>query len=248
MGYGLQEDKNVMSRTTRNPFPCEFLELPVTPYSEAWQLQLAIVAGKKQGTLTADVVLLLEHPPVFTLGRRGGMENLTVSKDVLEKSDAEVVQVERGGDITFHGPGQIVVYPIIDLNRRRLGIMELVSGMEDVMIRTAEAYGVAAERNPKNRGVWVGNRKLGSIGIAVRRGISFHGFAFNVNPSLSYFDWIHPCGLKDIGMTSLKKELGDEPSIKDVRQAVVENLKHVFALDLKPITRNELNLLLKQSA
>ncbi|MEJ2098199.1 MAG: lipoyl(octanoyl) transferase LipB [Deltaproteobacteria bacterium] len=209
-----------MSRTTRNPFPCEFLELPVTPYSEAWHLQLAIVAGKKQGTLTADVVLLLEHPPVFTLGRRGGMENLTVSKDVLEKSDAEVVQVERGGDITFHGPGQIVVYPIIDLNRRRLGVMELVSGMEDVMIRTAEAYGVA----------------------------SFHGFAFNVNPSLSYFDWIHPCGLKDIGMTSLKKELGDEPSIKDVRQAVVENLKHVFALDLKPITRNELNLLLKQSA
>ena len=235
-------------RATRNAFPCGFLELPVTPYQEAWRLQLAIVEAKKQGLLDADVILLLEHAPVFTLGRRGGSENLRVSLKVLEQAKVQVVQVERGGDITYHGPGQIVVYPIIDLNRRRWGVVELVSGLEEVMILTAEAFGVAAHRSPKNRGVWVGNQKLGSIGIAVRRGISFHGFAFNVNPSLAHFEWIHPCGLKDIGVTSLKKEIGGDPSMPDVRRVIVQNLEQLFEADFQTLTRNGLTRMLEKRA
>jgi lipoate-protein ligase B len=230
--------------TTRNAQPCYYLELPLTDYHEAWKLQLALVKAKNCGILKADVILLLEHPAVYTLGRRGGIENLTVSKAVLEKSNIQVVPVERGGNITYHGPGQLVVYPIIDLNRTRLGITDLVSGMEDIMIRTAEDFGIHAGRNQKNRGVWIGNHKLGSIGIAVRKGISFHGFALNVNPGLTPFEWIHPCGLTDIRMTSFKKELGVEPSMGAVRKAILQHMENIFHLKLERITKITLNDLL----
>jgi len=232
-------------RGTRNPPGCYCIDLPLTDYHDAWDMQIAIVNAKKQGILAADVILLLEHFPVFTLGRRGGLEHLTVSKSFLETSNIDVVHVERGGNITYHGPGQIVVYPILDLNRRRLGITDLVSGMEEIMIRTARDFGVQAGCNPKNRGVWVGNQKLGSIGIAVRRGISYHGFAFNVHPSLTHFDWIHPCGLTDIGVTSLKKELGTVISIGDVRLAITHHMEKVFDLELNQITRDRLNELIQ---
>jgi len=232
-------------RATRNPSDCYFLELPLTDYHDAWEMQIAIVNAKKQGILAADVILLLEHSPVFTLGRRGGLEHLTVSKDFLETSNIKVVHVERGGNITYHGPGQIVVYPILDLNRRKLGITDLVSGMEEIMIRTARDFGVQAGCNPKNRGVWVGNQKLGSIGIAVRRGISYHGFALNVHPWLTHFEWIHPCGLTDIGVTSLKKELGTGISMGEVRIALKHHMEKVFQLKLNPITKDRLNGLMR---
>jgi lipoate-protein ligase B len=229
---------------TRNTHPCYLLEMPLTDYHEAWKLQIAIVEAKHRGLLKADVILLLEHPAVFTLGRRGGIENLTVSKCLLEKSNIRVVPVERGGNITYHGPGQLVVYPIIDLNRAKLGITDLVYGMEDIMIQTAESFGIHAGRNPKNRGVWVGNHKLGSIGIAVRKGISFHGFALNVSPSLTHFEWINPCGLTDIGVTSFEKELEIKPSMADVRKAVAQHMGKVFHLNIERITKNRLNTLL----
>ena len=192
------------------------IELPAMEYTRAWELQNNLAGARKDRVIDKDVVLLLEHPRVFTLGRRGGLKNLTVSEDFLEKAGIPVIHVERGGDITFHGPGQIVMYPIIDLRAARLGVIDYVGMLEEVMIRTASDWGIEAVRNHLNRGVWVGNNKLGSIGIAIRKGISFHGMAFNVNLSLEPFGWINPCGLQNIGMTSMEKELSYKVSMDEV--------------------------------
>ncbi len=207
-------------------------ELPVMGYREAWNLQSDLVAARRDRIVATDVVLLLEHPPVFTLGRRGGLDDLTVSEGFLEKAGIPVIQVERGGTITFHGPGQLVMYPIIDLKSARLKVVDYVENLEEVMIRTAADWGIKAERNPMNRGVWVDNKKLGSIGIAIRRGICFHGAAFNVNPLLRYFGWINPCGLQDIRMTSMERELSRKVSINQVRETLKHNLEAVFGVEL----------------
>jgi len=208
------------------------VELPTTEYTKAWDLQNSLVSARKGGVIDKDIVLLLEHPPVFTLGRRGGLENLTVSEDFLKKAGIPVIHVERGGDITFHGPGQIVMYPIIDLRAARLGVIDYVGLLEEVMIRTAADWGIEAGRNPLNRGVWVGNNKLGSIGIAIRRGISFHGMAFNVNLSLEPFGWINPCGLHNIGITSMEKELSRKLSMDKVCEAIKRHVEAVFSVEL----------------
>ena len=208
------------------------IELPVMEYTRAWDLQNKLVGARKDGVIDKDIVLLLEHPSVFTIGRRGGLKNLTVSEDFLEKAGIPVIHVERGGDITFHGPGQIVMYPIIDLRAARLGVIDYVGLLEEVMIRTASDWGIEAGRNPLNRGVWVGNNKLGSIGIAIRRGISFHGMAFNVNLSLEPFGWINPCGLHNIGITSMERELSRKLSIEKVREATKRHVETTFSVEL----------------
>jgi len=208
------------------------IELPVTEYKEAWQLQSNLVAAKYQKTTHKNIVLLLEHPPVFTLGRRGGLNNLRVSDNFLEKADIPVIQVERGGNITFHGPGQLVVYPIIHLQAAKLSVVHYVENLEEVMIRTAADWGITAVRNPINRGVWVGNRKLGSIGIAIRRGICFHGMALNVNTSLEPFQWITPCGLEDTGITSMEIEHCGNVSMKQVSERVKHHFEAVFEVTL----------------
>ena len=215
-------------------------ELPVVDYGEARDLQLRLVAERKTGAIDTDIVLMLEHPPVFTLGRRGGIENLTVSKEFLEKEGVSVIQVERGGDITFHGPGQIVAYPILDLNETRLSVTDYVECLEEVMICTAADWGVMAERNPINRGVWVDLKKLGSIGVAVRKGISFHGMALNVNLSLTPFSWINPCGLEGVAVTSLEKELEQKISMEQVRRRVKHHIERVFGVELVPKNLSEL--------
>ncbi len=209
------------------------LELPLTDYETARKLQIDLVAARKQGRLQNNVVLLLEHPPVFTLGRRGGLENLTVSQAFLQRMGIAVIPAERGGNITFHGPGQMVAYLIIDLHSARLTVTEYVEKLEEVMIRTAADFGVHAERNAMNRGVWVGNSKLGSIGIAVRRGISFHGFAFNVNVSLEPFEWINPCGLHGISVTTLVYERGENLSLTSVREQIKQHIEIIFDVKLK---------------
>ena len=208
------------------------IELPATEYKEAWQLQSNLVAAKYHKTIQKNVVLLLEHPPVFTLGRRGGLNNLCVSENFLKKAVIPVIQVERGGNITFHGPGQLVMYPIIHLQAAKLSVVHYVENLEEVMIRTAADWGITAVRNPLNRGVWVGNNKLGSIGIAIRRGISFHGMALNVNTSLEPFQWITPCGLENTGITSIERELSRNVSMKRVRDRVKHHLEAVFDVAL----------------
>jgi lipoate-protein ligase B len=208
------------------------VELPVIDYKKACHLQSHLVAAKNQKTIHKNIVLLLEHPPVFTLGRRGGLNNLRVSESFLEKAFIPVIQVERGGNITFHGPGQLIMYPIIDLQDTRLRVINYVENLEEVMIRTAWDWGITAKRNPINRGVWVGNHKLGSIGIAIRRGICFHGLALNVNISLKPFEWINSCGLQDTGITSMARELSRKVSMSRVRERIKHHLKAVFGVSL----------------
>lgn len=216
------------------------VDLGLIPYPEAWDLQLRLVAARSEGRLPADVLMLLEHPPVFTLGRRGGRENLLVSEAWLARSGVPVVQIERGGNITFHGPGQLVVYPIVHLPGAGLGVVDLVDRLEEVMIRTCAGWGVPAGRNPLNRGAWVDLKKIGSIGIAVRRGVSFHGLALNVNLDLNPFGWIQPCGLEGIGVTSIQAECGQPVAIAEAKSAMRAHLEAVFQAQLAPLSREEL--------
>ncbi len=225
---------------------CLCVELPALDYNKVWSLQHNLVTAKGGKFIDADVILLLEHTPVFTLGRRGGLENLMVSTTFLEKSGIPLVQVERGGNVTFHGPGQLVVYPVIDLRKVRMSVVDYVAGLEEVMILAAADLGIIAERSPVNKGVWVGAKKLGSIGIALRHGICYHGFAFNVNLSLKPFSWIQPCGLPDIEMTSVERELSHAVSMTDVREAVKCHIETVFGIDLKIRDFSELQHLLKR--
>jgi lipoate-protein ligase B len=208
------------------------VELETLEYREAWNLQTSLVDARKKRIIDTDIILLLEHPPVFTLGRRGGMEDLTVSPDLLEKSGIPVVQVERGGVITFHGPGQLIMYPIIDLNAARMRVVDYVEKLEEVMIRAVADSGITAERNPLNRGIWVGNKKLGSIGIAIRRGICFHGMSLNVNISMKYFAWMNPCGLKQVEISSMQRELSNKVSMSKVYRAVKNHVESVFEVNL----------------
>lgn len=204
--------------------------MPPMGYEEVWEIQKKLVAARIDRLVDRDVLLGLEHPSVFTLGRRGGMGNLGVSRDFLEKAGVPVVQVERGGDITYHGPGQLVGYPIFDLREAGIRVVDFVAGLEEVMIWTAADWGVKAERNEVNRGVWVGPRKLGSVGVAVRHGVSFHGLALNVNTDLTYFSWINPCGLQGVGMTSMQREVGLEVPIEKVREAAVNHMQEIFGI------------------
>jgi lipoate-protein ligase B len=226
---------------TTDAINCYSVDLGRIDYGDAWKLQNDLVAARINGTLSSDTVLLLEHPAVFTLGRRGGRDHLLVSEDFLRESKIPIVHVERGGNITFHGPGQLVVYPIIDFRSRRIGVEDYVAALEEVMLRTVRAWGIAAERNPANRGIWVGRRKMGSIGIAIRKGFSFHGLALNVNIDLTPFTWIQPCGLQGVCMTSMKQELGEKLPMDDVRNVLKDHLQSFLRLDLQPIRLSELN-------
>jgi lipoate-protein ligase B len=210
-------------------------------YGEALRLQHLLVAARKTRVLATDLLILLEHPPVFTLGRRGGRENLIVATKVLTNAGIQVIQAERGGNITYHGPGQLVAYLILDLEAAKMGVKDFVRFLEEVMIRTAADWGVAAVRNPVNRGIWVGNSKMGSIGIAIRRGITYHGLAFNVDVSLEPFGWINPCGLPDVGVTSLKLASGRSLSMASVRQVFKGHIQTVFGTELVTLERDEID-------
>jgi len=216
------------------------VDLPVTEYREAWDLQHKLVSARKDQIIDKNVVLFLEHPSVFTLGRRGGMDDLTVSPDLLEKSGIPLIQVERGGVITFHAPGQLIMYPIIDLNIARMRVLDYVEKLEEVMIRAVADSGIIAERNPLNRGIWVGNKKLGSIGIAIRRGICFHGMSLNVNISMKHFGWMNPCGLKQVEISSMQRELSHKVSMSKVCGAVKNHVETVFGVNLVKTSLPEL--------
>ena len=218
----------------RNPKPeiCYAVDLGMMGYNEAWKLQSDIVSARANGIIDTDIILFLEHPAVFTLGRRGGLDHLLVSEEFLKTSGIPIVHVERGGNITFHGPGQLVAYPIVNLKARGIGVVDFVEALETVMLATVRTWGIAAERNPANRGIWVGNNKMGSIGLAIRKGISFHGLALNVNVDLTPFSWIQPCGLQGVCMTSMQQELGCESSMDDVCAAVKQQFESVLNLNL----------------
>ena len=173
---------------------------------------------------------------------------MLVSDEFLEKSGVQVIQVERGGNITFHGPGQLVVYPIVDLQTAGIKVVDFVSGLEEVMLRTAENWGIAAERNAANRGIWVGPHKMGSIGIAVRRGISFHGLALNVHTDLTPFSWIQPCGLQNVAMTTMQQETAHKLSMQQVRAFLKKQFEVVFGIKFIPREWADLAPMLDNSA
>ena len=201
-------------------------------YPAALALQLERVAQRKSGTIP-DTLILLEHPHVYTLGRKAREENVLVTPEFLASRGAEVYHTDRGGDVTYHGPGQLVGYPILDLTQHRRDISWYMRSLEDVLIRTARDYGIDAVRSAGCTGVWVGNDKLTAMGVHLSRWVTSHGFAMNVNTDMRYFEWIVPCGLQCKGVTSLEKLLGHAVKMEEVSERVVEHFRAVFDLEAR---------------
>ena len=201
------------------------------PYADALALQRSLVEDRRAGKID-DTLLLLEHPPVLTLGVRGdgGRSHILASSEALASHAIEVHEAGRGGDVTYHGPGQIVGYPIIDLNPHRRDVHRYVRDLETVLIRTAEDFGINAHRVQGLTGVWVGDEKLAAIGVRIARWVTSHGFALNVNTNLDHFDLIVPCGITDRGVTSMARLLGRSIDIAEVENRIIEQFADVFAL------------------
>ncbi len=212
---------------------CRVEQLGRVGYAEALRLQAEKVALRKAGAVP-DTLLLLEHPHVYTLGRNARGENFLVSKESLAAQGAEVFETDRGGDVTYHGPGQLVGYPIFDLTKHRRDISWYMRSLEEVLIRVAADFGIDAGRVQGAPGVWVGNEKLVAMGVHVSRWVTSHGFAFNVSTDLCYFENIVPCGLAGRGVTSLEKLLGGPVEMETVIERVVEHFGEVFNREMQP--------------
>jgi len=212
----------------------EVRRLGLVPYAEALALQRALVEDRRAARV-GDLLLLVEHPPVLTLGVRGdgGRSHVLVTDEALAARGIDVHETGRGGDITYHGPGQIVGYPILDLKPDRQDVHRYVRDLEDVLIRVAADYGLAGERVAGLTGVWVGREKLAAIGVRISRWITSHGFAFNVSTDLAGFDLIVPCGIADRGVTSLAA-LGRSADRKEVEDRIVAHFCDVFGCELRP--------------
>ena len=205
--------------------------LGLVPYATALDLQRALAAARISGEIDQDVLLLLEHPPVVTLGRGSKDGHLVASPDFLKARGVEVFEVERGGDVTFHGPGQLVGYPIFDLKRHKQDLHWYLRNVEAGLIETLAACGIEAERNPGFTGVWTGGRKIASIGVHARDWVTWHGFALNVVTDLSYFELIVPCGISGVEMTSVARESGSgAPQVDEVAAIAADAFARLFAL------------------
>jgi lipoyl(octanoyl) transferase len=205
-------------------------ELGSRPYAQVLELQRSLARQRVTGELADDLLLLVEHEPVVTLGRRTQPQSLPLSAIELNRRGVQQYEVERGGDVTFHGPGQLVGYPILDLREHREDLHWYLRTLEEALIRGLAALSIPAERNPGLTGVWTRGRKIASIGIHVKQWVTFHGFALNISTDLSYFDLIVPCGIQDVVMTSVAMELGrtDGALWQESRQAVVEGFAYAF--------------------
>ena len=209
--------------------PLEVRRLGLMPYGEALALQRALVEDRRAGRIP-DTLLLVEHPHVLTLGVRGdgGRSHILATAEALASRRVEIHETGRGGDITYHGPGQVVGYPIIDLKPDRCDVHRYVRDLEDVLIRTASDYGVLTERVDGLTGVWVGREKLAAIGVRIARWITSHGFAFNVTTNLDYFALIVPCGIADRGVTSLARLTGRPIDPAEVGNRIADHFANVF--------------------
>jgi lipoyl(octanoyl) transferase len=208
----------------------EVRRLGTVPYSDALQLQRELVEERRANRVP-DLLLLLQHPPVITLGVKGdgGRSNVLVTDERLADLGVEISETGRGGDVTYHGPGQIVGYPILDLKPDRCDVHRYVRDLEEVMIRVCAEYGVTAERIKGLTGTWVGTEKIGAIGVRISRWITSHGFAFNVNTNLQEFQLIVPCGIADHGVTSLERVTGREVSLAAAEDHVISHFAAVFS-------------------
>ena len=233
---------------------CSIVDLGLIAYAEAWELQKRVVAARKAGAIE-DVLLFCEHPHVITLGRSGNRANLLASESVLRQKGVEFFETSRGGDITYHGPGQIVGYPILNLGAIRRDVVWYVRTLEEAMIRATADLGIAARREPGKTGIWVDAdqvadrskrdsslalgmtdqqaEKLAAIGVHISRWVTSHGFAYNVATDLRYFELIVPCGIADRKATSLEKLLGRRVSLEEIRPLLVKQVCEVFGLTVR---------------
>jgi lipoyl(octanoyl) transferase len=209
--------------------PLEVRRLGIVPYAEALAMQRALVEDRKAGRVP-DLLLLLQHPPVITLGVRGdgGRSNIVATRQKLDELGIEVSETGRGGDVTYHGPGQVVGYPIIDLKPDRCDVHIYVRDIEEVMIRACADYGLTAGRISGLTGAWIGAEKIGAIGVRISRWVTSHGFAFNVSTNLDHFQLIVPCGISDRGVTSLEKATGRHVNLPEVEGALIRHFCELF--------------------
>ncbi|OGU37634.1 MAG: lipoyl(octanoyl) transferase [Ignavibacteria bacterium GWB2_35_6b] len=216
----------------------EYCDLGKIDYQEAWDLQKSIFDLRTKNEIE-DILFLLEHPHTYTLGKVADKNNLVYNKQELEEKEITVFDIDRGGDITYHGPGQIVGYPIIDLKNWKQDTHLYLRNLEEVLVRTCADYGLSTGRKEKYTGVWVEERKICAIGIKVSRWITMHGFAFNVNTDLNLFNGIIPCGINDKEVTSLKKELKREFDLGEVKDNIIKHFKDIFGYDEYRIMNRE---------
>ena len=230
-----------------------FRDLGKMAYKEAWEYQEQLlqsnlelkkkardqeISGEPYAPQTTHHLLFVEHPPVYTLGKSGDISNVLLTEEQLADKQIEFFYSNRGGDITFHGPQQLVGYPILDLEKYYTDIGRYLRNVEEVMILTMAEYGLKGERSPGETGVWLDpsvkgrERKIGAIGVRSSRWVTMHGFAFNINTDLRYFDYIIPCGIQDKQVTSMEKELGHPVSMEEVKQQMKKNFEKVFESDL----------------
>jgi lipoyl(octanoyl) transferase len=224
-------------------FELLYKDLGLIPYRSAWDYQEKLYGELMSRKLSGEksfpgYLLFCEHPPVFTLGKSGSRENLLVNEEMLAQRGIEFYRINRGGDITFHGPGQIVGYPILDLEQLNLGIRSYIEKLEESVILVLKEYGIFAGRLPGATGVWLdpespsAARKICAIGVKAGRHITMHGFAFNVNTDLSYYRYINPCGFVDKGVTSMEKELGAVQDIEKVKGMLKNCLAEALKINL----------------
>jgi lipoyl(octanoyl) transferase len=205
--------------------------LNLVDYSQAYELQKKLHHDRLRGIIT-DTLLLLEHPPTITIGKSGSMENILVSEDNLISKGIEVFFIDRGGDVTFHGPGQLIGYPIMDLSLRGKDIQRYVYDLEESIIQTLKDFSIDAARDAGHAGVWVENEEIAAIGLSIKSWVTMHGFALNVKPNLEYFSFINPCGFFDRKATSMSKILGYDVPMEKVADCLIANLSQVFATDI----------------
>ncbi len=220
----------------------QFCDLGLRDYREVWEMQEAtlekVKKQKLQGEETSNYLFFVEHLPVYTLGRSGKEANMLAGALQLKAKKAELIRVDRGGDITFHGPGQLVVYPVLDLENFGWGVKEYVKRLEEVVMRTLASYGIESGRVAGATGVWLEQgtsreRKICAIGVRCSRYITMHGFALNINTDLDYFNLIHPCGFVDKGVTSMQQELKREIEPEGVKQQVLKQFSVIFGMKFK---------------
>lgn len=218
----------------------KFIDLERKGYREVWQQQedlLALVKEqRRKGEATANYLIFVEHDPVYTLGKSGNDTNMLMNAIQLRAKHAEFIKVDRGGDITFHGPGQLVAYPVIDMDNFGVSVKGYVDKLEEVVVRSIGEYGITGQRLAGATGVWLDTgtpqaRKICAIGVRCSQYVTMHGFALNVNTDLEYFNYIHPCGFVDKGVTSIAKELGRDMDMQEVKEVVRRNFEDIFGME-----------------
>jgi len=216
------------------------LELDTIPYEEALDLQKRLVKMRSQNTIN-DTLILLEHPPVFTITRKNTLKNILASPDELKEKGISICKTNRGGDITYHGPGQLVGYPIMDLKKHGKDLHKYIRSIEEMIIKLLMDYGISSHRDKTHPGVWVGEEKIAAIGISVKSNwITMHGFSLNINPNMNHYSLLIPCGIRDKEVTSLSKVLRKSISQKEVRQKLIQHYGKVFNLRTRKITLEDI--------